>query len=220
MKSMFYKLFGGIVFVTMLLGNIVMASMESVDDVLYDALKKVFTCKGVEKYTDDCMVNTLNNIYSESEEMINKVNNLYENHTGDTPTLFNWVVTLTAFTQDRRYSNEDYNKRNNIDSKYVASMDSFIRKYEDTGLRSDALCQLLIYRVVLDNDTLQETVDNIELSRDQMKELETVIMNLTSGCVFEHDKKGNVVFKVLWFEDELIKYINDYHYLMEKYENR
>ena len=219
MRSMFYKLFGGIVFVTMLLSNVVMADVNSLDNKFYKVLKEVYTCKDIEKYSDDCMVKPIENVFSESfDENINKINNLYEKYTGEQPSLSTWVITVSAYTQDRRIDNEDYNKRNNINSKYVASMGSFISKYENTKVKSDALCQLLIYRAAFSDGYLIEIIDNMSLSSDQMKELESKIMNLTSGCTFKHDKNNNVEFQTLWFEDELEEYINDYYEVIQQYE--
>lgn len=215
MRSMFYKLFGGIVFVTMLLGNIVMANDIYLNDKLYDVLNYVYKCNDINPYSDECLTRSVDKLQSQSlQDTIDELSDIYYEYTGDVLILEDWILTVTAYTQDRRYKNKEYNDRNGIFSEYVATQHNLLEPISKSTAKNDTLCQNLILYIVVNDSSLRNLLKEVTLSEEKEERLMKITSYLISGCTVKHDKFSNLKFPVKWNDRQLKEYIDEYYKLL------
>ena len=212
---MFSRLFCGMFFITAVLGNVVMAYENRINDKLYDVLNYVFKCNDVNRYSDECLTRTIDKLQSKPiQDIYDEISGIYKEYTGEFISIDDWVITLTAYAQDRRNKNKEYNRHNGIFSEYVATQYSTLAIINKNSVKSDVLCQNLIYHAAMNDNALTEMLKTRTLSEEKEEELTKIALNLTSGCTVKHDKFSNLKFPVRWNDNQLSEYIGDYYEIL------
>ena len=228
---MFSRLFCSVMFIAAVLGNVVMAGKEHKNSELYDFIQIVVDPSVVNRTLDYKDEDTKTNRYSNDvlenavlryrrdpdDSTVDDILYNYVENFNVYPDIYEWIVTVLAYTQDRRIKNAEYNNANGIEQEQVASTTSIVSSAAEVGLKADTLCQNLILEYMHKNTRLEELLSNTKITKDIKEDILEYVSYFVSGCVFVYGENNRPIFPTSWRERSLTEFISDYVEKLNKY---
>ena len=214
MKSMFSRLFCGVMFVAAVLGNVVMAKNKYIDETLIELINAYTGC-GV--YSEQCLVEQYNILDDESiKSIIDTYFRVGENVSDMRP----WFYTIAKTIQGIRLQIHEHNKKTrkgNVESPLDRYTE--FRIYADGPSMTDKFCSMLMLGYLFEYTPIGEYMASDYVSKAKMREIYKNSMGLNRACDYTYGVDGEMYFDVRWDSYEFRRLVDYNVKLVEEIEN-
>lgn len=203
MKSMFSRLFCSVMFIAAVLGNVVMAKNDNIDDTVYSFLNHFAKC---EVYSDECLAG-LNE--ERGEDIMNNVLGEYDAMYHGRPKHQHWFYTVAKFMQEVKIKNHAYNKKMNAsDPKSKIDRYNEFRMYADGSAYNSDLCTNLILGYMNQRTPIMEYLSGDYIPKAKAHEIMLNTFGLSRVCDYNYGADGNIYFDIKWDSKEFKRMVD------------